>query len=186
MKGRSRRVEGRTRPIQREAPVKANAGMRYDLWFAEDALYKVDILGQLPLGLAFALPAIPASALLALVGPLRLGLNAPPVLDSAALLLVSVVIAYLVPTFVVRRRRRLDDMTFVQAKAGVGTKKISWDRVKRIALTKRTTVRLELRRGRSTEVVRAGLSQNDANRLKSIIVQSKVGRSFEFRDRILR
>lgn len=170
---------------QKEAPVVANGGMRHDLWFTEDALYRVEVIGLAPLGLSFALPAIPVAALFVIAGlPLRP--TNTVALVSIALLLISAVAAYLVPRFVVNRRRRLFGMTFARAKASKGTQKIPWAEVKRIALLKRTTVKLELRRGRFTTTIRAAISQNDANRLKSIIVHSKAGKSFEFRDGIFK
>ncbi len=172
---------------QKEAPVRANAGMRYDLWLAEEALYRVEVLRLGAVALSLALPAVPAVALLVLLGSLGYSLTDRAVLECVALLLASAAVAYLVPTVVARRRRRLSSLTFAQAKASDGTKKISWDQVRRIVLTKRTTLRMELRRGRfTTQVVRAAIDQNDANRAKSIIVRSKPGRTFEFRDGILK
>lgn len=186
MKRRSQRqVKEDARLAQREAPVRAKMGMRHDLWFAEEGLYKVEVMRRRSLGFSVALPTIPTAVLLALAGPLGVGLRTPVVREWFAVLLASVGAAYLVPTAAVRRRRRLSDATLVQAKAAMGTQKISWDQVKRVALTRRTTVRLEIRRGRLTEVLRAGISRNDANCLKSIVIQSK-GKSFEFRDGILR
>lgn len=184
-RGSQKAVED-ARQAEMEEPVRANAGMRYDLWFAEDALYRVEVLGRRSVALALALAVLPALSLLVLAGPMGLGLTAGLVTASAELLLVSIALAYLILTVVVWRRRRVNDMTFRQVKSGGGTKKISWDQVRWVALTRRTTVRLEVQRGRFTQVVRAGVRRNDANRLKSIIVGSKAGRSFDFRDGVLR
>ena len=186
MKRGSQKAVENARQAETEEPVRANAGMRYDLWFAEDALYRVEVLGRRSVALALALAVLPALSLLVLAGPIGLGLTAGLVTVSAELLLVSIALAYLIPTVVVWRRRKVNDVTFRQVKAGAGTKKISWDQVRWVALTRRTTVRLEVQRGRFTQVVRAGVRKNDANRLKSILVGSKAGRSFDFRDGVLR
>jgi ribosomal protein L13E len=168
---------------QKETPVRADAGTRYDFWFADDGLYRVEILRRAAVELPFVLPVVVLFVLA--------GLQPPTFSDSvalvyAALIFGSVGAAILVPTLVANRRRRRLGMTFAQAKAGEKTTKIPWDDVKRISLMKRTTVRLELRKGRLSEIVRATIDQNDANRLKGIIVQSKVGRRFDFRDGIFK
>lgn len=167
---------------QKEPPVRAEAGARYDFWFADDGLYRVEILRRRVVELPFVLPIV----VLVLVG-----MHAPARGDSvalvyAALLVGSIAAAFLVPTFVAKRRRRRLGMTFAQARGSEKTKKISWDDVKKVSVTKRTTVRLELRKGRLSEIVRATISRNDANQLKGIIVQSKVGRRFDFRDGIFK
>ena len=169
---------------QKEPPVRANAGIRYDFWFAEDGLYRVEILRRAAVELPFVLPIV---VLLVLAGlhP-HASSDSVALVYYAALFFGSVVAAFLVPTLVANRRRRRLGMTFAQVRASEKTRKILWDDVKGISITKRTTVRLELRKGRLSEIVRATIDQNDANRLKGIIVQSKVGRKFDFRDGIFK
>jgi hypothetical protein len=158
--------------------------MRYDYWFAEDGLYRMEILRRAAVELPFVLPIM---VLLALVGLHPDAFSGSVALVYyAALLFGSAVAAFLVPTLVANQRRRRLGMTFVQVRASEKTTKIPWDDVKRITITKRTTLRLELRKGRLSEIVRATVDKNDANRLKGIIVQSKVGRRFDFRDGIFK
>jgi hypothetical protein len=158
--------------------------MRYDFWFAEDGLYRMEILRRAAVELPFVLPIM---VLLVLVGlhP-RAFSGSVDLVYYAALFFGSAVAAFLVPTLVANRRRRHLGMTFAQVRASEKTTKIPWDDVKRITITKRTTLRLELRKGRLSEIVRATVDKNDANRLKGIIVQSRVGRRFDFRDGIFK
>ncbi len=174
------RGASRLAPKSEQAAVRASAGARHDLWFAKGGLYRVEVLGLA----ARALSSLPLIAVLLVIATVP----RPSSYSFAAVygmaLLSSTAAAYLFPSYVANRRRRRSSMSLARAKADEKAKKIPWEDVRSMVVTKRTAVRLQVGRGLFTRTLRASISRNDYNQLKDIAMQSNARGTLEFRDGI--
>ena len=166
---------------QEQGPVGVVAGMRYDFWFADEGLYRVEFLRRSALELSSGLPFL---ALLVLDG-LVPSSDDPSGLVRVVLLLFAVASTALVPFLLAHWKRRLFRMSFAEVKVAEETKKIPWDEVKSITLTRQTSLRFEMGKGIITQAFRAKIRQDDAERLRGLL-QSRVGERFKVREGVLK